>query len=159
MTHNQIDYFGIISETSTDAILMMNKKGSITFWNQAAEQIMGYRKEEIIGKNIQEIILPQHNEDSNNSRLRDFLNSGTERVLNTTVEVVARHRDENSIHLELSVSGIRNDENWQLMCILRDITHRKQAEDQLKESEEKYRGLYESMRNLVVFTDMEGTFQ
>lgn len=159
MRKKQPDIFEIISDSATDAICMMDKRGSITFWNQAAEQVLGYSREEIIGKNLQKIILPQNDGESYHSRLRDFLGTRNERILGTTIEVVAQHREGRLVNLELSVSGIRNEEDWQLLCIFRGILPLNQAKKLLKINEEKYQGLYESMRSLVVFTDMEGTFQ
>ncbi|MCM2535775.1 PAS domain S-box protein [Neobacillus pocheonensis] len=114
----------------------------ITTWNEGAEKIFGYPKEEAIGKNI-ELIIPDHYKEVHNSGVERYLSTGIAKILGKTLELEGMRKDGEIIPIELSIN------NWAMggvlffSSIIRDISDRKQAEDALKESEERYRKLIE----------------
>ncbi len=57
------DKFAKISMSAQDAIIMMDNKGLVTFWNRAAEKMFEYAKEEVIGKDLHSLIAPEEYKD------------------------------------------------------------------------------------------------
>ncbi len=139
MKNKEQDYFQIITETLQDAIIIIDHKGEITFWNASAEKILGYLRNEILGRNLHEVIVPKSYHKSYDAGFSEFFRTGKGSVVNKTVEVEAIHREGRIIQVELSISGLKQGENWHALGILRDITERKEKEAMLLESEARFR--------------------
>jgi diguanylate cyclase (GGDEF)-like protein/PAS domain S-box-containing protein len=123
--------FRAVSETAQDAIIMIDAAGRVTFWNRAAERIFGYTQEEAIGKNAHEWLIPARFREKSEAGMAKF--SATDRgdVLGKTIELAAVRKDGMEIPVELSVAGMHLGAEWYAVAILRDITERKHAEEQM----------------------------
>jgi PAS domain S-box-containing protein len=137
-----------ITDSAQDAILMMDPRGEITFWNAAAESMLGYRNEEAIGKNLHRLLAPERYHPAHHAALPEFLRTGRGNAIGVTLELTARRKDGCEIAIDLSLSGIRLNEEWHAIGIIRDITERKRAELALRDSEEKFRQLAENIREV-----------
>ena len=126
-----------ITDSARDAILMMDPEGMITYWNPAAERILGYTREEAGGQNLHNLLAPQRYHATHNAAFRRFVETGRGEATGKTLELVARRKDGEEIPVELSLSAIFMN-GWHAVGLLRDITERKQAEDALRESEERF---------------------
>ena len=131
-----------ITDSARDAILMMDPEGMITYWNPAAERILGYTREEISGQNLHRLIAPQRYHAAHNAGFSMFVETGLGEAIGKTLELVARRKDGEEIPVELSLSSVFMN-GWQAVGLLRDITKRKQAEEALKRA------------NLLLFTQNE----
>lgn len=127
---------------SHDAIIGKNLDGIVTNWNPGAEEIYGYTAAEMIGRSIHTLI-PRDRADDFASIMRAIKNGENLRHY----ESVRVKKDGQPIHVSLSISPVRDDSGNIVgaSTIARDITERKQAEELLRESEEKYRTLFDSM--------------
>jgi PAS domain S-box-containing protein len=123
-----------IVESSDDAIVSKQLDGTITSWNGAAERLFGYTAEEIIGKSILTLI-PEDRQDEE-IRIVEQLRRG-ERVEH--FETVRRHKSGRPIDISLTISPIRRPDGTIIGAskIARDITQRKQAEEQLQRQAER----------------------
>jgi two-component system cell cycle sensor histidine kinase/response regulator CckA len=114
-----------IVETCDDAIISQTLGGTILSWNSGAEQMFGYKAEDMVGESIENLVpRDQHDEISG---IRDVIESGR-RV--ERIETVRLRRDGTGIDVSITVSPIKNsDGNIQgASIILRDITERKRQE-------------------------------
>jgi PAS domain S-box-containing protein len=145
-----------ITDSAQDAIIMMDPAGSISFWNPAAEAILGYRAEEAIGKHLHTLLTPQRYLPAHRAAFPEFLRSGRGNAIGKTVELAARRKDGREIAIDLSLSAVSMSGQWHAVGILRDITYRKQAEQDLRNSEEKFRQLAENVREVFFITTPEG---
>ncbi|WP_319507212.1 PAS domain S-box protein [uncultured Methanolobus sp.] len=147
-----------IAELAQDAILMMDPQGDISFWNPAAERILGYSVEEAIGQNLHLLLAPQRYHASQQEALTRFLKTGQGNAVGKTLELEALCKDGPEISVELSLSVIELPDGWHSVGIIRDITDRKLAEHKLKESEERHRLLADNSTDVIWTMDIDGRF-
>ncbi len=130
-----------IIELSQDAILRVDENGNIVMANPAACQMFGYNEEELLGEPLGDSFLPA------DQRLKD------DRVKYFRIDKPRRFEDEavrkdgSRLPIEVSISPLTNGHFQE---IVRDITARKKMENELQESERKYRLLVENQTDLVV---------
>ncbi|WP_320042069.1 PocR ligand-binding domain-containing protein [uncultured Desulfobacter sp.] len=124
-----------ITDSSQDAIILIDSQGEILFWNPAAKKIFGYTCQEAIGQNLHQLLMPQlYNKDHNNAFL---ISPQTEqgKAINKTIELEAIRKDGEEIAIELSLSAILSKDGWNAVGIVRDITDRKKTNEMLIQSE------------------------
>jgi PAS domain S-box-containing protein len=121
---------------SEDAIISKNLEGVITSWNKSAERIFGYTAAEAVGQHITLIIPPDRREEE--ARIIDRLRQG-ERV--DHVQTVRQRKDGTAVDVSLSISPIRDSSGRVVGAskVARDITAQLRAEQNLRESEERFR--------------------
>ncbi len=120
-----------ISDSALDAILMMNPKGAISYWNPAAERILGYSSEEALGKDLHDLLVPKQYHADFYTAFPGFLRSGTGNALGKTLERSAIRKDGQEIEVALSLSPAWLEGAWHAVGMLRDITDRKNMERNL----------------------------
>jgi two-component system cell cycle sensor histidine kinase/response regulator CckA len=123
-----------IVASSADAIVGKTLKGVITSWNAAAERIFGYSEAEMIGQSIYRLIPPELHEAE-----RALLEQVSRGELVQLAETERITKEGRLLHISVSVSPIRDgrDQVVGASSIKRDITGRKQAEEALRESQER----------------------
>ncbi|MBK9373105.1 MAG: response regulator [Holophagales bacterium] len=126
-----------ITESAQDAILMMDGSGNVSYWNPAAERILGYTAEEVKGRNLHDLIAPQRFHAAHLPAYREFLRTGQGAAVGQTRELTALRRDGREIAVALSLSGVRIEGAWHAVGILRDITDRKNTEEVLQRALEE----------------------
>jgi PAS domain S-box-containing protein len=144
-----------IVESSDDAIIGKDMSGTITSWNRGAERLYGYTAEEIVGRSISCLMPPDHTDDF--PMLMRRLSRG-ERIEH--YETVRVRKDGSRVDVSLTISPIKNAEGQVVGAskIARDITERKRAEEALRESEERFRGIFKQTIAGVAQTDLTGRF-
>ena len=120
-----------MSEASHDALIMINGQGEITFWNPAAESMFGYMAEQMVSKDLHEILALPHEKDSAVMGLKKFSETGKGTVLNRVIELKAVRKNGEVFPAELAVAPFIFQGKWYAVGSVRDITARKEAERQL----------------------------
>ncbi|MGA9304667.1 MAG: PAS domain S-box protein [Candidatus Sulfotelmatobacter sp.] len=135
-----------IVASSDDAIISKNLDGIITSWNKSAERIFGYTPEEAIGQHIT-LIIPQERY-AEESDILARLRRG-ERV--DHFETVRRRKDGSFLDVSLTISPVRDSSGRVIGAskVARDITAQKQAEQALRESEQRFRVITDASPVLV----------
>lgn len=148
-------FLAAIVECSDDAIITKNLDGIITSWNKSAERIFGYTATEAIGQPITLVIPPDRQDEEPQILAR--LRRG-ERV--DHFETIRRRKDGKLLDISLTISPVRDFDGRVIGAskIARDITHRKRAEEALRESETRFRALVDNCFVPVWIKDCEGTF-
>ncbi|CAN5726779.1 hypothetical protein BH23GEM5_BH23GEM5_19930 [soil metagenome] len=127
-----------IIEMAHDAFVAINSDGVITDWNAQAESAFGWTRAEAMGRALTETIIPPQYRDAHQKGLEHFLATGEHRVLSQRFEIEALHRDGHAFPVELTISPIKTDGGYAFTSFLHDISERKQAEQALRRSEERY---------------------
>ncbi|MEI7369268.1 EAL domain-containing protein [Pectobacterium sp. 1950-15] len=118
--------FENIANTSPDTILCVNEKGMITFWNTAAEHMLEYTDEEIIGRSINTIV-----PDAFVVQLNHLVADRDSLMKGVTLELNVQAKSGSLVPVELSVSMWEDNDNISYGAILRDITERRRNEERL----------------------------
>ena len=144
-----LNHFAAIVDSSDDAIISKDLNGTITSWNRAAEHILGYQADEIIGKSVR-ILIPHHlssEEDTIIERIR----SG-QRIEH--YETVRQRKDGSLVDISLTVSPIRNAQGAVVGAskIARDISERKRIE----RAALHFAALVESSDDAIISKDLNG---
>ncbi len=142
-----------ITDSAQDAILMMDQNGHTSYWNPAAERILGYTRGEAIGKNLHQLIAPQRYHEAHRAAFDIFKRTGQGNAINVTLELEACHKNGHEISVELSLSSLHLKNGWHTVGIMRDITERKHAGAILKESEERYRTVIEGSNDGIAIVE------
>ncbi|MFZ4435745.1 MAG: PAS domain S-box protein [Flavobacterium psychrophilum] len=122
----------LILNSSLDAILMIDSRGIITFWNPQAETIFGWKADEVIGSNIAEVIIPSGMKSSHQSGMDRFMSTGISTILNQVLELTAINKAGLEFPVELTVVPINDNINSIAFCAyIRDISVRKNKEKQI----------------------------
>jgi PAS domain S-box-containing protein len=125
----------LIVDSALDAVIVMDGGGSITDWNQQAEEIFGWTRAEAIGRRMSETIIPVKHRLSHEKGLQRFFETGEGPVLNKRIEITAVRRNGNQFPVELTITPLKSDNTWTFSSFVRDISERKRAEEKLRESE------------------------
>jgi diguanylate cyclase (GGDEF)-like protein/PAS domain S-box-containing protein len=121
-----------ISDSSMDGIILMDGRGVIDYMNKAAEQIFGYRKEELIGKKLHETIVSKASRKKYYRRLPEFEKTGNCKVIGKNIEVTATKKNGTKFPIDLSISSFQIKGQWHSVGTVRDITERKTLEAELR---------------------------
>ena len=138
--------FRAISTSAQDAIIIVNDEGKISYWNKAAEGIFGYSKEESMGRDLQNAIIPQRFLGNFKKSFTMFKTTGRGPVLGKIIELTSLRKDGTEFPIEMSISSVKIKGKWNAIGIIRNITERKRVEEKLKQS---YRKLGETMDNII----------
>ncbi len=120
-----------ITESAQDAIIMMDSRGRVSFWNPAAERIFGFGRDQVIGQQLHQLIAPSRYHQAQSVAWRDFLQTGAGSAVNRVTELQACRKNGEEFPIELSLSAIRLEDGWNAVGVVRDITSRRQAEETL----------------------------
>jgi len=145
-----------IIESSEDAILSMDLSGIVASWNRGAEQILGYRADEIIENPIT-MLIPPDLQDEESAILKRIRNG--DRI--DHYETVRRRKDGNLVEISLTVSPIKDAKEKIVGAskIARDISERRQAERQAAELSEQLVALQDEERGHIVEKLLDSTTQ
>ncbi len=134
--------FRSISSSAQDALIMMGSKGNITYWNEAAERIFGYTKEEVIDRDLHRLLVPKKYLEAFTKGFEGFKETGQGSAIGKTIEMSALRKDGTEFSMELSLSSFQLEGQWQALGVIRDISYRKQAEKE-RLQKEKLQGVLE----------------
>ncbi|MGZ8421646.1 MAG: PAS domain-containing sensor histidine kinase, partial [Nitrospira sp.] len=119
-----------IVQSTTDAIVLVNALMKVAFWNKGAEETFGYAAEDLIGQPVTMIIQDRHHEQLERHVQRVRLLGGPH-VASKTLELAGRRKDGGEFPLELSVTSWKGKSDLFFTIIMRDISERRLAEEQL----------------------------
>lgn len=123
--------FRAISLAAQDAIIIIDGRGDITYWNRAAENIFGYKDNEVIGKELHRIIAPDKYYDAYRKGFKKFRETGRGKAIGQTLDMEAIKKDGSIFPVELSLTAVKSKGYWNAIAIVRDVTLRKKYEDKL----------------------------
>ena len=144
----------IVVEKAIDGIITIGEKGLVESFNPGAERIFGVTKEEMLGKPLT-LLLPARFRDRHQQGLERLRSGGEPHILGKTVELHGLRDDGSEFPMELSLARWETGEGTFYTGIVRDITERKRAEEELRASEERYRLLFENNPQPMWVYDVE----
>jgi PAS domain S-box-containing protein len=121
-----------VLDCALSAVVVIDANGKIVDWNTAAEKIFGWKRDEALGREISETIIPLRFRQAHLQGLARLANGGEGRVLNKVIEMSALRRDGTEFPVELSISPLRSRGSFTYCGFITDITERKHADTRLK---------------------------
>ena len=147
-------YLEQLFESAQEAILVADNDSRVMRVNSEFTRLFGYTRDETLGRLLDDLIAPKH--------LRDEAVSITKRAAKgerVTLETIRQRKDRTMISVSVLASPIIiGDEQVAVYTIYRDITERKRAEEALRESEKRYRTLFEDSIDAIYITTRDGAF-
>jgi len=121
-----------ILDTVADAIITITEKGTILSFNNAAERIFGYSRHEVMGGNVS-LLVPAPHAANHDQYLANYINTGKKKIIGMIDREESGVRKDGTLFpMELAVTELRHGSKRFFTGIVRDITVRKHAEDELK---------------------------
>jgi diguanylate cyclase (GGDEF)-like protein/PAS domain S-box-containing protein len=133
-----------ILDAALDCIVVVATDGRVVDWNPAAERTFGYSREEALGREVAELIVPPEMREAHRFGLARHVATGTERVLGHRLELEAVRADGSRLPVELAITRLDREPPL-FVGYLRDITDRRSSAHAVEEAERRYRTLVERL--------------
>ena len=137
-----------ILRSTLDSIISMDNNGSITEFNPAAEETFGFARDEVMGKRLADLIVPDRYREAHLAGLKRFLETGEAHVIGKRLELPAKRKDGSEFQSELTITRSDSEGLPAFTGVLRDITERKRSET---EREQLIKALARSNQELDQF--------
>ena len=136
-----------ILDGALDAVVGMDARGRIIFWNPQAERLFGWSRDEAMGRLLSDLIIPHSLRDAHARGLEHYLSTGEGLLLGRVVEVMALRRDGREVPVELAVTVVKKAGHHSFTAFIRDVSERKKGE-------ENSRLLVETSHNLELLSTL-----
>ena len=148
------EQFRAVMEKANDAVFFVDTTCSIRFWNRTAEDIYGYRADEVLGKPYS-MIVPKQFQEAHRQWLEKFLATDEETAPRATVEGLGERKDGSVFYVETSTGILRRGDDKFLIAIVRDITKRKKTEEEIKRKDNLLAGVAQATGPLLSQGDLK----
>lgn len=138
-------------ETAPDAMVIVNSFGQIILINVQTEKLFGYKKDELLGQDV-EILIPDRFLGKHSGHRKLFFANAKTRTMGEGQELFGKHKSGNEFPVEISLSPLETEEGLLVSAAIRDISQRKKAE-------EKFRNLLESAPDAIIIVNESGVIQ
>lgn len=129
--HSRQKRLETILDNAAEGIITFDSSGLIERFNKAAERLFGYNEDEIVGKNIELLILPDVGE-KRKGYAQHFIRTKMQQLIGQEGEVTGRHKDGSTFAMALKISRIALDGNELYTGLVADISERKAMVEHLK---------------------------
>jgi PAS domain S-box-containing protein len=140
-------------EAAFDAVVGMDSEGRIVEFNAAAERVFGHRREDVLGRPLAKVLLPERHHDAYVREMTNFRTHGGGPMIGRLVETKMLRADGREIPVELAMSVAAVPEGNIFVGHVRDITERRRADQALRVSEEQYRAIFNASVDALVLRD------
>lgn len=124
--------FRDLLESAPDAMVIVDKKGSIQLVNAQTEKMFGFKREDIIGKEV-EILIPERFGRIHKEHRHNYSENLKVREMGTGLELYGRKQDNSEFPIEISLSPLKTEDGILVSAAIRDITDKKEANKKLQE--------------------------
>lgn len=123
--------------SALDAIIVINDHGEVMEFNPAAEQIFGFRRDNVVGLMMSEFIIPHRYRNSHETAIKHFLSTGEGPLIGQRIEIEALHAEGHEFMIELAIQQAEGPDGPIFLGYARDVTEKKAAESQILQEKEK----------------------
>lgn len=125
-----------VLETAVDAIVMISERGLIETFNRAAEQMFGYARDEVVGRNVS-VLMPEPFRSKHDRYMSSYFRTGRAKIIGIGREAVGRRKDGTSFPIDLAVSEVIEGDRRSFTGIIRDLSERRQLESEILDVSER----------------------
>lgn len=139
-------------DSALDGVISIDASGRLIDFNPAAETIFGWKKAEVLGHSMADMLVPAQHRSAHHHGLARFVRTRQARILNQRVEITALRRDGTEFPVELAITWTRQNDSDVFTAYIRDITQRRLAEDRLRLAA----SVFTHAREGILITDASG---
>ncbi|MCC7550006.1 MAG: PAS domain S-box protein, partial [Methanobacterium sp.] len=147
--------FRALAENAIDGIITTDSQGNILYFNHSLMEIFGYKHKELENTKLTQL-MPKRYRKEFLGGLKKFRTTGEHRLAGRTTETTGLKKDGTKFPFEMSLTMWEIDGEIYFTSIIRDITDRKEIEKSLKDSEKKYRTLFEADPDYTILLRLDG---
>jgi PAS domain S-box-containing protein len=129
--------FRELLEAAPDAIIEVDRAGTIVLLNRVAEQMFGYNRQEMLGQRV-EFLIPHDLRDAHVHHRGVYWGCPSTRNMGSGLKLEGQRKDGSRFPVEISLSPVKSDDGFRVTAIIRDVSERKRSEDHLHAIQERY---------------------
>jgi PAS domain S-box-containing protein len=145
--------------SALEAIVTMDEFGNVVDFNPAAERMFGFERDDVAGRPLADVLIPPELRALHREGFTRFLETGKPVILGKHLEVEALRADGERLPIELTVTQVQMPGTTLFTGFIRDVSERREAEDQLREAEERYRAIVEHVPAAIYVDAPDGSMQ
>jgi PAS domain S-box-containing protein len=153
--HESDELFRNFMENAPDGVFICDFNGTFLYGNRRSEKIIGYSREELIGKNLLESNLLT---EKGLKKALQWLHENMKGNPTGPDEIELISKEGRIIPVEIHTSVVQHMGQETILAFVRDITQRKKSEEMIRQGEEKYRTILESFQEGYFEVDLKGNF-
>jgi PAS domain S-box-containing protein len=148
---SQVKKLAVIADLSADAIMSVDRDGRFEFWNRGAELLLGYKKQEIIGKDFH-IIVPEDLYNEAEAKRREAFEKG-----HTRFETHRLRKDGSLVPVDMTLTAIWDEEGNAagVAASIKDLSTKKELEDQIKAAKKHLESIFDTIEEAICVIDRD----
>jgi diguanylate cyclase (GGDEF)-like protein/PAS domain S-box-containing protein len=149
-----------VLDAALDGIVTMNEQGLIVEFNAAAEQMFGYRRAEVVGRPMVDVLVPPDMREAHTKGFERYQRTGVGKILGRRIQTDALRRDGTTFPIELALAALEINGRPAFTAYIRDLTDWVETNARLQAANKRYRDLVESLPVVVYEADFgaDGTW-
>jgi PAS domain S-box-containing protein len=159
----------LILDRAHSAVVAMDERGIVSYWNPSAEKEFGVPRAEAIGRSVADLIVPERLRSAHLAGLERFLAVGEGPILDRRIEMAALRADGSEFSVEMTISALKDSSRWIFYAFVQDISERKASQQEnerlvvelraaLHGSERRFDAIVGSLSDPVTIRDREHRF-
>ena len=123
-----------VLDTAVDGVILIDARGTVSMFNPACEKLFGYVTDEVVGQNVK-MLMPEPFRAEHDGYLSNYHRTGDRKIIGIGREVTGRRKDGTTFPMDLSVGESKLGGHSSFVGVIRDLTDRKRAEEQLVQAQ------------------------
>jgi PAS domain S-box-containing protein len=143
-----------IIDSSLDAVVSSTAEGFTVEWNAQAEKMFGYSRQEVLGQQLRDLVIPKRNRHLFQNALEDYLRTTDENIVNKRYEIKCTRKNGTEFPAELSFTAEASNRNILFVGFLRDITSQKKAMQEIEQARIRMETLITNLQTGILLEDI-----
>lgn len=149
----------MIMNSAFNSIILFDEDGIIKFWNEKAEVVFGWKKEEVLGKSVYKIVTPERYFLKCSECIEEYKKTGKDEIMNHLIELTAINKMKEEFTVEITLVPVIQNDKIHFCAFVKDITEIINARIFSKKEENKYRNIISNINIGLIEVDNNGMIQ